>query len=285
MAPLRITVRVNDRAAVHVFMPRPGAPPVAVRDKEWSEKDHPRAENGEFGSGGAGKKSAGAKSKSAPPAQSGIVKQSGKLTEQQHVDMKDYKEGGYRDLNSYLRGGETRPAVAAEYEKQAKRMDGAIAKSKLAKDTSLYRGIQHPALAANAEKLVGREVDVASFQSTSTDSRVAADFAGKSKGGVVFHITAKAGTPALGMDQFETHGNSGENEVLLGRGGKLKITGVDRSGPIPVIKAEIVGNKAADSASRGSQSRVLDAKPSKNGSRFLIGPKEVEEIFGAALKG
>lgn len=261
--------------------PDDGTEPLPAMD-EWQENKHPRAGNGQFGYGGGS--AGGSSSSGAQNSQSETVAQRGKLTEQQHVDMKDYKEGGFRDLNAYLRGGQTRPGVATEYDKTAKRMDAAIAKSSLKQDTKLYRGIDHPLIAANAEKLIGRDVDVATFQSTSTDSRVATDFAGMGKGAVVFQINAKAGTPALGMDQFEVLGNSGENEVLLGRGGKMRITGVDRSGSVPVILAEYIASNTDKPRTSRDSLYAVDEAAKRDASRFVIGEEEADEIFGKYLQ-
>ena len=203
----------------------------------WEENKHPRAGNGEFGKGG------GKAAKPSASAKSNVVKQHAKLTEQQRIDVKDYKEGGYKILNSYLRTGKSPDGwSASSLNAEAKRLDGAIAKSSLQKDTTLYRGLQHPALAANAEKLIGREVPVDSFQSTSTSQEEAErNYAGFGNGAVVFKINAPAGTKAINTSEFESSGNSGEDEVLLGRGGKMKITGVDRSGRVPVIHMDLVG--------------------------------------------
>src|SRR3990167_7760940 len=88
---------------------------------------------------------------------SGVVKQ-GALTDQQRVIAKDYKEGGYRPLNQYLRKpSEVRESLAVELEKEARTLDAAINKSTLTADVTVYRGIQHHTLATQAERLVGRE--------------------------------------------------------------------------------------------------------------------------------
>lgn len=206
-------------------------------DAAWNESDHPRAENGEFGNGGAGS-----------PA-----KQKKAFTEQQSIELKDYKEGGFRELNARLRSGDL-----GAYEGTAKTLDAALKKSSLHSDTTLYRGVKIPALANNAEKFIDKDITVAAFQSTSTDEKAASEFAGFGGGAAVLHIKVRAGTPAIDLTQFEGSGNANESEVLLGRGGKLRVTGVDRSGRIPKITAEWVGaDERAQDASTESVGRLL----------------------------
>lgn len=171
----------------------------------------------------------------------GSVGQNGELTDQQKIELQDYKEGNYRDLNGYLRDpAGVRESLGQEYEKQAKAIDAAIQKSTLQEDTIVFRGMQHPALAKNAEKVIGRQIEAPTFLSTSTKGSVARDFAGVSGAGIVLAIKAKKGMHAAYMDQFETSGNSGESELLFGRGHKISITGVDRSRRPMIITAEFV---------------------------------------------
>jgi hypothetical protein len=188
------------------------------------ESEHPRDDDGKFSeiSGGGG------------------TKMSSKLTEQQGIEAKDYAEGGYKALNSYLRGGATRESMKAHHEATAKRLDAAIRKSSLERNTLLYRGIQHSALAAGAEKLIGRDIPVATFQSTSSSQKSASEFAGLGKDAVLFRIEAPKGSRALSMKQFEGSGNKNEDEYLLPRGGSMRVTGVDRSGRIPVVSLRLL---------------------------------------------
>lgn len=135
----------------------------------------------------------------------GSVKQSSPFTEQQRIELKDYKEGNYRQLNSYLAKPESvQPSLAHELDKQIKSIDGAIAKSVLTQDTVVYRGIQNTALVTHADRLVGKTMNM----------------------------------KAAYLDQFEVAGNSGENELLFPRDSKIRIMGVDRTRSPPVILGE-----------------------------------------------
>lgn len=183
--------------------------------------DEPRDKNGEWTRGGG--------------------TSAGTFSDQQNVELKDYAEGNYQVLNAYLHNPESVPAsLAKEYDKQIKTITGALGKSKLTGDVTVFRGVQSPKVAANAERLVGRTISAPGFQSTSRSVSVAQDFAGFGQGSLVLQIHAKAGTPAINMERFKTGGNSGEQEILFGHHAQLRITGVDRSQRIPVIKAEFV---------------------------------------------
>lgn len=169
----------------------------------------------------------------------GSVKQSSPFTDQQRIELKDYKEGNYRQLNSYLANPTSVEAsLAKELNKQVKTIDAAILKSTLVQDTIVYRGIQSPALARNIDRLIGKTMNPPNYLSTSTSSRVARDFAGFGSNGVVLAIKAKTGMRAAHLDQFQVAGNAGENELLFPRDSKIRLTGVDRTRSPMVIMGE-----------------------------------------------
>lgn len=203
----------------------------------------------------------------------------GDLTEQQHVILKDYKEGGYRQINDFLRGAYVRETLVAPLKEDVSIIDDAIAQQSLHSDVSLYRGIHHEPLAINAEKLIGKTVEVASFQSTTVDKKVALEFAGVGKGAVIFKISVPKGTPAIDMSKFETSNNVNEKEILLGRGGRVRITGVDRTSRVPVVSGEWVA-KSVTSDSIFDRSGFFTATDTLRSSRFVIRGDEAAEIFG-----
>lgn len=169
----------------------------------------------------------------------GSVKQNKPFSEQELIELKDYKDGNYQQLNSYLNNPDSvRPTLADELDGQAKTLDSAISKSVLSEDTVVFRGMQHKGLVKHAESIVGKTINPGSFLSTSTSSRVARDFAGIGDGAVVLAIKAKKGHNAVYMDQFESAGSAGENELLFARNSKIRIKGVDRSRNPPVIMGE-----------------------------------------------
>ncbi len=170
------------------------------------------------------------------------LKTKGTFTEQQTIELQDYAEGNYQQLNSYLRNPSSVSAsLGKELEKQAKTIDAAIAKSTLTKDVVVYRGLQSPKVVANAERLVGITIEAPGFQSTSLSQSVASDFAGFGPGAAVFELTARKGSKALNMEPFKkSKGNAGEAEILFPRDSKVKITGFDKTKRPPVIKGEFV---------------------------------------------
>ncbi|MEP1597578.1 MAG: ADP-ribosyltransferase [Hyphomonas sp.] len=164
-----------------------------------------------------------------------------RLTEQQKIEIKDYKEGNYRPLNQYLRNPSgVRKTLAKEYDQQVKTIDSAISKSTLNEDVTVYRGIKHKTLAQNAEQLVGKEISAAGFQSTSLSRRVAQDFVGFGDDAVIFEIRARKGLKAMRMDEFETANVAREKELLFSRGQKAKVTGVRKEGRATVIEMDYI---------------------------------------------
>jgi hypothetical protein len=169
-------------------------------DAEWNEGDHPRAPDGQFGSGGGS--SASKKPKLTP-------------TEKQWLSK--YSGDDFLKLNQELRGGGDGGSIA-------KHLDSAIAKSPLPPDTKLYRGISKDALKSliqGDEISIGQEFSDKGFLSTSTDPNVAHM---NGFGGVVLSIETGEGQNGLDMSAFNE--NKHEKEVLLPRGTKLKIIGI-----------------------------------------------------------
>ena len=94
----------------------------------WNENDHPRASNGEFGTGGGANKSAKVK-----------------LTPKEKTYISSYTGDDFLKTNEGLREGK-QPSEAV------KSIDSAIDKSTLSEGTKLYRGISRE----GAKKLFGR---------------------------------------------------------------------------------------------------------------------------------
>ena len=78
----------------------------------------------------------------------------------------------------------------------------------------------------------GAEFQDDGFLSTSVNPRVADAFSTSGGRGVIFNITARAGTPYIWM-------NKSEDEVLLQRGSKMRITTVERVGGVLHVNAVI----------------------------------------------
>lgn len=169
-------------------------------DAEWQEGDHPRAKNGQFGSGGA----QGASKKAS-------------LTAAEKSAVSSYSGDNFLRLNTALRSGDASdPDVA--------RLDSAIGKGQIASGTILYRGMTREAalqLFKDGQIDKGAEVSDKAFLSTSSDINEAG---ARAIGGVMLKI--ETGASATGLDVGAVSRNPNEKEVLLPRGAKMIVEGV-----------------------------------------------------------
>jgi len=184
----------NDLAAISAGILKIGM------DAEFKEGDHPRADNGQFGSGGG--------SSSAKKA---------KLTASEKSAVSSYSGDNFLRMNAALREGDTTdPEVA--------RIDSAIKKSALPTATTLYRGMTREAAKAlfpGGNIQAGAVVSDPAYLSTSKDKGEAG---ARGLGGVVLHIEAAADARALDVGTLSRNPN--ESEVLLPRNAKLVVKGV-----------------------------------------------------------
>jgi phage-related protein (TIGR01555 family) len=135
------------------------------------------------------------------------VIENGKVTAQQKRALRDYSEFAYKEINDALRAGKTHPAVAD--------LDAAIAGGSITRDTLLFRGVEG-ALPNKGDVLLDL-----GFASTSTSPGAGANFAGD---GYLLSIRVKAGAKALHLNEGLT-ASTGEQEVLLPRGGHFRVIG------------------------------------------------------------
>lgn len=193
---------------------------------EFNEGDHPRGQPGnagQFGSGGGGGSEG---EKSSAPAGTAPA-----LSDKEKTTLARYGEGHSYNVNRYLRDPKAAKAEAkknfgaraGEYikglETASKTIDAVIAKSKLQKDTDLFRGVSDFAHVRDAVANLkpGETFTLPTFSSTSRSKEWATDFmSGKSGDKGMMVINAKAGSNALDMDQFARHGSE-EQEMLIGR--------------------------------------------------------------------
>lgn len=191
---------------------------------EFKESDHPRAENGEFGSGGK--------------STSSVTE---KLTASEKSTLSSYSGDDFAKINAKLRSGDASdPAV--------KRLDSAVSKGRL-DGSPLYRGITKEA----AKKLflggnikAGDTIADKAFISTSSDPQEAM---ARGLGGVVIKIEPKPGS--VGLNLRDISRNKSESEVLLPRNAKLRVLGVTppKSVGAPVIvRCAYGGDSSANDA-------------------------------------
>ena len=263
---------------------------------EWNEEDHPRDDDGRFGSGGGDASSAWG-----PPfpreisvsgvgwqenldAADALMKVEGdawhaELGTNERNALGVYVGTGYVDINNTLRRGESHtltPTSAGGLTKEQvgfniERLDAALSKASLKEATVVYRALE-PKL---TEHLLGvnegSEFVDKGFISTSLSSDIAhAGFGSSSTHPVIARIAVPAGYRAGYLVQRR------EAELLLARGSKFKITsrspGMINGHTGTFINMEVVGvsNKyhkhsmlKGDTAGLGS------------GDKFVWGTKDV----------
>jgi|GEM_PF-2914634 len=135
-----------------------------------------------------------------------------------------YQGAMHRIINDPLREGRKLGVVA----KQAMRyIDAAIAKSRTPENLIVWRSTYYPPVKP------GEILSPAHFISTSLSKTHALNFDGDS----LFEIRVPKGTPAFWMGGMPL---STEQELLLGRGTRLKILAVEQQGPRRLIRAEVM---------------------------------------------
>lgn len=175
--------------------------------------------------------------------------------------VKHYKSFAFDATNTALRGERRRSLPINAYAphhadseagRNVRNLDAAIAKGALPEDTVLYRGIKLRRRqgddAASVDRLVGRTIGNAGFLSTTTSPATARSFGSNKKGSdhdVFLRITAPKGTPAIPVDAVR-HDSHQEQEMLLGRGHQLKITGITTVGKHKFFEATLVPAKLTD---------------------------------------
>lgn len=171
--------------------------PEVAQDAGFEEGKHPRADNGQFGSGGGGK---------------------GALTKREASAVSSYSGDDFLRVNTALRGGDESDPLVTD-------LDSAISKSSLMSGATLYRGLTKEAAKAifpDGKIDAGGEVSDKAFLSTSESEEVVRNSFGL--GGVMLKIEV-SGSPK-GLPISEGSRNEIEKEVLLPRNAKMKVLGV-----------------------------------------------------------
>lgn len=207
-----------------------------VLGREFDESKHPRGQPGnagQFGPGGSGEGSAegGGTNESQAAPDYGFSKQElGAINA--YID--DQSVIGSSDINKYMRNGfkDENGKPNKQAEAAIASMNSALKKCVLGADTSLWRGIAESKFSRdlrkdhNAEKLIGKDLPLGGFQSTSLDENVALDFVSSYSSQVILEIKAAKGTNALWMEPYAAN-FAWQREMLLGEG-NLKVESVTR---------------------------------------------------------
>ena len=201
-----------------------------------------------------------------------------------------YAGAGFRNLNQALEQGKPLSSVPSRYvtvstkkdpfmsveftaERAVKQLDRAIAGSQLDVDTPLFRGTE-----AKSPPKVGEIVTSDAYTSTSRDRKRGLSFAGAK--GTLWEITAPAGTHALDIDEGP---NTHEQEVLLGRKARLRVTGVTKKDGVNVVSAVVETEPlTADARFEALHPRADDGRFGVK-SPFTILPKELRGKSGDGM--
>lgn len=219
-----------------------GAAPTGLK-AGW--EDVTRDEGGRWTSGGGGGAPATSSSSLAHPLVEYTVTESG-IPAVSHTEggigaaLVDYTGIAYGAINNKARHGDLSDTRIAA-------IDRAFTDAPpLAHETTLYRGVDAGALGLDPEKMTGAVVKDDGFVSTSTDLRIAKDFASIHrdlyKPAVYLEIHVPQGAKAL-----DVAGLSGqhEDEVLLPRGGTFRIGKGSREEYPPTDAERAAGRSAA----------------------------------------
>lgn len=162
---------------------------------------------------------------------------SAKLSPTDKAFVEDYTHSGYAKTNYDLRS----PGKAFRTEEDKikvsntiKSLDKAIDQSTLKEDLTVYRGMGDKFVADNFDHLIGATIEDKGFVSTSTNIEIAKPFAGvgkistKSSHRIVARISLPKGSKALSISDIVPD-NSYEEEFILPRGSKFKVTGTEKT--------------------------------------------------------
>lgn len=198
---------------------------------KFKEEDHPRAEDGKFGSGGGSSKNAS------------ITKVEGKgFDAKEKTAIEEYGQGNSYHINKFLRDpkagaanmkknfGSRAGEALSNMKRDIKLLEKAIDKSVITKDTTLFRGVSDFSYIEKMMKDGDGTITFPTFSSTSKNQKWASDFSAanggdKSKGGLLV-IDAPAGSKGLDMQDASRFGHD-EEEVVLSKDQKYKITKFD----------------------------------------------------------
>lgn len=157
------------------------------------------------------------------------------------VSLKNYASTSHKTINSGLRNNwdpnfrdiPDDLDTIERYKQEIVNLDSAMETSYLAEDLTLYRGTKFPELSRqnlsieNAEKLVGQTIEDKGFVSTSLKKEFADIGFGESKEYQIgFIIKAPKGTHGIDMNGLKLSNYKDEEEILLNRNMKFRITKV-----------------------------------------------------------
>jgi hypothetical protein len=196
--------------------------------KKYSD-EQPRDDDGKWGEGGGGSSSSKPSSGGSGGGYDSGAYSEPSSTPSQKAAFQAFQDAGYAPINGALReGGSAKPSVKAAI----KEMDSAFkASGGLGESVTVYRGMAASHFDSVA---VGAIVKDKGFACTTTDKKIAAQFA-KRANGVSVEIRLPKGAKAMRIGKITGKNMHNENEVLLSRGTKFKV--VSKSPKSVVLEA------------------------------------------------
>ena len=169
----------------------------------------------------------------------------GHMPDDEWAEVQEYVGGQYQAFNKALWDAELSEETQYALEDKGdawKLLQRAVQRSKITKDTVVYRGVHSPMYFGLQPEDVGREVSDLGFVSTSKDKYVAEQKApspNRSDASCFLEIELPKGTTGLDINAMyaAAHGSilqnpyAGELEILLPKGVRFVVTGVSDMGP------------------------------------------------------
>ena len=238
--------------------------------------DQPRAENGEFGSGGytpedwqmapGSSQSRACKTATAwqddhctgvvPSAIEGLATLDARgVNDLEETALSEYSDMGYKATNEMMRNGQLE---AGGDDGTIDAIQSAIDKNTIDQEATVFRGITSTAAIGAVKKMdIGSTFTDRAFVSTSLVRSVGQGFATtkSGKGGMEIHISVPAGSHAVGLA-------GGEGELLFGANSTFRLDGLDTTGPKPIARMTYVG---ADPYNTGKLTKAARRAPGAGG--------------------
>jgi hypothetical protein len=153
------------------------------------------------------------------------------LTKDERSAVYEYSGAYYREINGTLRGENPwTDLTPAQLKSETAHIDAAIRKGTLTAETTLYRGTSVRFL---GDLTPGTVLSDKAFLSASRSRDVSLSFGADA----ILRITAPRGTRAADVSH---HAGGHEQEILLGRNTKLKVTGVSTHGSRTVVDVTVI---------------------------------------------
>jgi hypothetical protein len=160
------------------------------------------------------------------------------LTKEERSALDGYSGAYFREINETLRGNTSvwTDLTPAQLKAETRQIDAAINKGTLTAETTLYRGTSFDALGGGIPA-IGTTLSDKGFLSTSRSSSIAEAFVNMGSNKVMLKITAPRGTKGADVSH---HVGGHEQEILLGRNTKLRVTGTSTSGGRTIVEVSVV---------------------------------------------